>query len=277
MRNLFRFIATYRLTFLFLLLQICSFTLLFRANSYQNALFFHSAQKWTAKAYQWQNSISQYFQLKEKNEELARENERLRQKLLRYREDRTFKLLPQSDSARRKRYKIIHARVINSSVHRRNNYLTIDRGKKNGVTKDMGIVGPNGIVGVVRDLSEHFATALPILNPNFRASIKLKKNDQIGLLKWNGGDPTRARMKDVAQHVKVQKGDSVVTRGASGIFPSGIPVGRVEKVKTDPSRNYHRIELKLFTDFSKLHHVYLIEDRLRAEKEALEKKNGHGR
>ncbi len=270
MRNLFRFIATYRLAFLFILLQICSFTLLFRSNSYHNAVFFHSAQHWIGTAYEWQTSATQYFQLKKENEKLAKENARLRKKLLRYQEDPDFRIGSEMDSAQRARYRIVQARVINSTIHRRNNHLTIDRGGKGGVKRDMGVVGPEGIVGVVRNVSSHFATVLPVLNSNFRASVKLKRTGHIGLLEWNGRGPRKARMVDVAQHVKVRKGDSVVTRGASSIFPPGVPVGKVEKVETDPAENYHRIDLELFTDFSKLHHVYVIEHLLKEEKDSLE-------
>jgi rod shape-determining protein MreC len=275
MRNLFRFIATYRLAFLFILLQIVSFALLFRSNSYHNAVFFHSAQGWIGTLYDWRSSATQYFELKKENEELAEENARLRRRLLRYQKDPDFKILSKKDSALRKRYRILQARVINSTIHRRNNHLTIDRGRKGGVKKDMGVVGPNGIVGVVRNVTGHFATVLPVLNTNFKASVKLKSNNAIGLLEWNGRGPRSARMVDVARHVKVRKGDSVVTRGAASIFPPGIPVGGVEEVRTDPSQNYHRIDLKLFTDFSRVHHVYVVEDRLKEEKEALEKNAKH--
>ncbi len=273
MRNLLRFIATYRLAFLFILLQLLSFILLFRSNSYHNAVAFHSAQNWIGNIYEWRSNITQYFELRKENERLVAENKRLRKKLLAYQEDSRFKISPGRDSSYRKRYRIKGARVINSTIHRRNNHLTIDRGRKSGIKPDMGVVGPNGIVGVVRNVSEHFATVLPVLNTNFRASVKLKRSEAIGLLEWDGADPLRANMVDVAQHVKVRKGDSVVTRGAASIFPEGVPVGVVKEIRTDPSLNYHKIEVKLSTDLSKVHNVYVIGDRFKEEKEELEEKN----
>jgi rod shape-determining protein MreC len=272
MRNLFRFIATYRLAFLFILLQILSFIFLFRSNSYHNAVFFHSAQHWIGSLYQWRSSVTQYFELQKENEELAEENARLRRKLHRYRKSPSFDLQGRADSSIEDRYEIIETRVINGTVHRRNNHLTIDRGSKAGVEPDMGVIGPNGIVGVVRHVSEHFATVLPVLNTNFRASVRLKRTKNFGILEWPGEHPKKASMVDVAKHVKVRKGDTVLTRGAASIFPPGIPVGKVQEVRTDPSKNYHRIQLELFTDLSSVHHVYVIGDKLKEEKEELEKK-----
>lgn len=273
MRNLFRFIIAYRSAFLFIFLQILSFFFLFRSNSYHNAVYFHSAQRWTGQFYAWRSEVSQYFDLKGKNERLAKENQQLRKKLLRYQEDPSFTIGEEKDSSYVDRFQVFEAKVINSSIHRRNNHLTIDRGREQGIRSDMGVVGPNGMVGVVRNVSKHFATVLPVLNSNFIASVKLERSNDIGLLEWNGSDPTRAQMVDVAQHVQVEKGDSVVTRGASAIFPEGIPVGRIENVRTDPSKNYHEIDIELSTDFSKVHHVYVIGDRLQKEKKELEEEN----
>lgn len=275
MRNLFRFIATYRLAFLFILLQILSFVFLFRSNSYHNAIFFHSAQNWIGSIYQWRSSITQYLELEAENEKLVEENARLRRKLLRYRKDPSFKVRRYADSTLKKRYKVLTGRVINGTIHRRQNHFTIDRGKNAGIERDMGVIGPSGIVGVVRNVSDHFATVLPVLNTNFKASVKIQRTQDFGLLEWPGEDPTKARMVNVAQHVRVREGDTIRTRGATGIFPPGIPVGEVSKVETDPSKNFHRIELKLFTDFSKLHGVYIIGDRIKEEKEELEKTADH--
>ena len=272
MRNLLRFIINFRGAFLFILLQLLSFFFLFRSNSYHNAVYFHSAQEWIGELYNWRSTVTEYLELRERNERLQKENEKLRDRLLRYKESPSFRIYQKGDSSSLQRYEVFRAHVINSTLHRRNNHLTIDRGRENGIRSDMGVVGPNGIVGVVRNVSEHFATVLPVLNSNFIASVKLARTNDIGLLEWNGSDPTQAQMVDVAQHVKVRKGDTVVTRGASAIFPEGIPVGSIESVETDPSKNYHRIEVKLSTDFSKLYHVYVIGDRLKEEKEALEEK-----
>lgn len=272
MRNLIRFIATYRLAFLFILLQLSSFVLLFRSNSYQNAVLFHSAHSYIGSFYEWKSNVTHYFELRKKNERLTAENKRLRKKLLRYQEKTRFKIPVDKDSAYSKRFKVRGARIVNSTFHRRTNHLTIDRGRKAGIEKDMGVVGPNGIVGMVRNVSEHFATVLPILNTNFRASVKLENSNAIGLLKWNGEGSRTASMVDVAQYIEVRKGDSVVTRGAASIFPEGIPVGVVRKVQTAPSKNYHNIEVKLSTDLSKTRHIYVIEDQLKEEQKGLEQK-----
>ncbi len=217
--------------------------------------------------------IADYFRLKKVNDQLARENATLRQELKKnsYRRLGNGDLVRINDTLYRQQFYYTPARVINSSVAHKKNFLTIDRGWRDGVESEMGVIGQNGMVGIVSDVSEHYATVMPVLNLNFYASVRIRRTDYFGLLHWKGADPNEAFMKDVPKYADVQPGDSVVTRGASGIFPRGVMVGRVKTVEERPESNYLRIRVELATDFHNTYRVYIVKNVLREEQKKLER------
>jgi rod shape-determining protein MreC len=141
-----------------------------------------------------------------------------------------------------------------------------------GIRRDMGVIGVKGLVGVVRETSPHFALVTSILGNELAPSVELKRTGHFGLLKWDTSDPATASLTDVANHVQVAPGDTVVTRGDDGVFPRGVPVGTVLSVEEDPGSNFHKITVKLGEDLARTAYVHVVSDLMKTERDTLEAK-----
>lgn len=169
------------------------------------------------------------------------------------------------------RYRFIPARVINNSVNRQNNYITINKGRLDGVKPEMGIVGPNGIVGIITNVTDHYATGPTVLNKRWRVSAKIKKSSYFGSLNWDGLDYRTAQLNEIPFHVELTEGDTLVTSGYSSVFPEGIMIGRIEKFEIGSGDNFYQINVRLSTNFKTLTHVEIIDDKDIGELKTLEK------
>ncbi len=219
------------------------------------------------------NSWKSYLALSEANEQLVQENAALHNQLQRY----TVKNIADSvhivDSIEQGRYEFIVANVANNSIHQKSNYLTLDKGSKDGVEKDMGVITSNGIVGIVLNVSRDFCTVQSLLHPDTRISVTLGKSEVFGSLVWGSNTDARyAMVRDIPNHVKVAKGEDVFTSGFS-IFPKGIRVGKIVETGITSGESFLDLRLLLTTNFSTLQHVYILKDKLAEEKKQLEETN----
>lgn len=253
MRNLLNFIVKYSYTLFFILLEVICFVFIFSGNGYQRASFFRSSNVFSAVFQENWNSIAEYTRLKQINDSLAVENERLMNSLERYRSD-------QIPSIERSGYEYISAKVVSASVNKVQNYITINKGKKHGVKNEMGVVGSDGLVGIVVSVSDKYSSVLPVINPDTRISVKLEKNNYFGSLLWTGVNTGEATLIEIPGYVPVKKGDRVVTSGYSSIFPEGVPVGTVKSFVKDPSTDFYEITVDLYTDYHNLSYVYVIKN-----------------
>jgi rod shape-determining protein MreC len=169
------------------------------------------------------------------------------------------------------RYQYITARVINNSVIRLSNYLTIDKGAQDGIRPDMGVVSMRGVVGIVSTVEEHFSVVIPLLNPKSKLSCKLHSGDYYGSLSWDGRDAQYANLEELPNHVEFQKGDTIVTSGFSAIFPPGLRVGTVVEMDNTRAHNFYSLKVKLATDFQRLKRVRVIRNDLQQEQLAVER------
>ena len=138
---------------------------------------------------------------------------------------------------------------MNNSVSLQNNYLTIHRGERQGVRKDMGVISPQGIVGMVVNTSENFSVVMTMLNRQSSVSAKVKKSGEIGKVLWDGKSPDYVTMENIPKSVKLEKGDSVVTSGYSLSFPPGILIGTVNEIIDDKTSNFYSITASSFHKF----------------------------
>jgi rod shape-determining protein MreC len=162
-------------------------------------------------------------------------------------------------------FDFISAEVVSNSISSQFNYITINKGKADGIAPDMGVVSSKGVVGIVSVVSDHYAVILPVLNPKFRLSCKVLRSNNFGSLTWNGRDPRMADLEELPRHVVFQKGDTVVTSGYSAIFPSGIRVGTIAAHKKQRDDNFYTLEVLLATDFTSLQHVRIINNKRQKE------------
>ena len=272
MRNLWIFISKYNAFFLLIIFLSISFGLLVNNNTYQRASAWNSSNQVIGETYERIDAFTNYLNLGRTNDSLAAENAQLRNRLKTSLFDDSVVQQSVNDTINQQQYTYIVAKVVNNSVHQKNNYITINRGLKHGIQKGMGVIGPRGIVGIVLNVSEHFATIQSVLHSDTRISASVAGN--IGSLVWGEGnfDPRLAILKDIPNHVIVKKGNLVVTSGYS-LFPSGIEIGRVTRTGLKGGDSFLNIEVWLTTDFSKLQYVYVINNLLSKEQKELEAPN----
>ncbi len=271
MRTLIRFFLNHHLFFLFLVLEGCGFLLLVQNNYIQRDAFVNNMNVVSGSMYSQMSKWHEYLILKRINQSLLEENTRLHNISSEAYDNIDTTRRTNVNLVTRQRYIYSSAKVINNSTNKQYNYLTINRGRNQGVAADMAVIGPDGIVGTVYGVSDNFATVIPVINTNFRISTKFKKNDYYGALTWDGYSYRYATLHEIALHVPVTIGDTLVVSGFSDSFPEGILVGFVDKVEAKDG-NFYTIDVRLATDFRSLHYVTVIEDLLKSEKEDLEAK-----
>lgn len=277
MRKLLDFLVRKRHWFLFILLEIISVVLICRNNVYQRSIIFSSGNIITGHVAAVSGAVTSYLDLKQINRELLDRNGRLEMELLELQEkmasmqaDTSFFSGYVPDSTELFHYNFITAQVVNNSITRLANYITIDKGRKDGVLPDMGVVSQSGVVGVVSTVSDHFAVIISLLNPKFRLSCKVVGSDYFGSMVWDGRDIGYANLEELPRHVNFEKGDTIVTSGYSAIFPSGIIVGTVESHEKQHDDNFYSVRVDLSTDFSSLTDVRVISNYRQDEQRNVE-------
>ncbi len=268
MRNILALIQRFYVAILFVALEILSLIILFSSNNFQRSTFIRHSTDIVGNVYNQRDQLSRYLRLSEINDQLALENALLRARLPEnfiLSDTVTYEV---SDSISRQRYTFQTARVINATVSREMNYLTLDRGSSQGLRPDMGVIANGSIVGVVTSVSSNFSVVMPVIHSQFQTPVRL--NGFYGQLSWPGGDPSIARIDDIPKHARVQPGDTAVTTGYSSYFPSGELVGFVESVNDDEKESFHVISIRLATEFRKLNYVEVVNDLFRTEIDSLQ-------
>jgi rod shape-determining protein MreC len=269
MRNLWLFFLRYYAFFLFLALEAFAIVLMVNNNSYHSASYFNSSNNVSAKFFEYLSYSRSFVNLQTLNDSLSKENAYLRNLLLASPYSNKVNRIYINDSIMR-RYTYIEAKVINNSVNKRNNYITLDRGSLHGIREKMGVICGDGIVGTIKDVSEHFCTVISFLHKDSKVSAQLNSSNEYGSLVWEGRNPKFASLKDIPTHVKVKLGDSVSTTGFSQKFPKNVFIGRVIKCDLKSGDNFYNIEVALSTNFTTLRYVYVVEDNFAEELKKLE-------
>lgn len=270
MRNLFKFIQKYQFFFLFLVLTIAALLLTISTQQYQQSLFLNSSNRLIANIYYAYNSVNSYFSLREENQRLINDYAKLLEK-----QAESFIITDKSvyeagDSAIQRRYSYMAADVINNSVVRRNNYITLNKGFLHGVKPDMGIITPDGVAGIVVNVSKHFSVAMSLLHSNMLVSAKVKKNNQLGSLQWEGVNHRTAYLTYLPPHLDLSVGDSIVTSGFSTVFPENIFIGTIQDREIRRGDSFFTAEVELALDFNSLTHVLIVKNLMKDEQTELE-------
>ncbi len=269
MQQIFNFIFKNSYRMLFLLLIGISLGLTIQSHSYHKSKIISSANFLSGGVYQKMNNVEEYFNLKIQNEELVRENARLKSLLFNKKDSTTIQEIDSVFGV--KKINIIESKVIKNSYNVHQNYLTLNSGYKQGVRNDMGVINSLGIVGVIENTSANYSTVLSILNTNrLKFNAKIKKSGHFGSLTWNGKNAGYVQLIDVPRLAQVRKGDTVVTGNQSGIFPENINIGAIEKVYIDDETNFYTLDIRLFNDMTSLGYVYIIKNKDTPEIKKLE-------
>ena len=275
MRNLLDFLTKYHHWFLFIFLEVISGVLLFKYNSYQGSVWLSSANAVVGKIYEWESDALSFFTQTRANEELTIRNFYLERQVDQLRRlyaeaTRDTTVMERNELQFLSQYQLIPAKVVDNSLNKLENLMTIDKGRADGVEVDMGVACGNGVVGVVYLVGDHYSVVIPVLNASSsRISCAIRDRGYFGYLHWYGGDPTVAYVEDIPRHAKFKLGEWVVTSGFSSIFPSGVMVGKIEQAYNSSDGLSYKLKVQLSTDFSCVRDVVVISDRSIAERAAV--------
>ncbi|MCR4561123.1 MAG: rod shape-determining protein MreC [Bacteroidales bacterium] len=254
----------------FIVLEVTAIVFVVRGDVQRNSVFATSANYIMGNIYDITWRYVGYFNLREANVSLLKQLAQNRNNTNAYIND-TATFRDFVDSTNRKlKYRFITASIIKNSVSRQNNFITLDVGREKGVKEDMGVVSPDGVVGIVVAVSDHFSLALSVLNKKIGISAKLKANNFYGSILWPGQDYKRAILTEIPNHVELKEGDTVVTSGYSAVFPGGIPIATVDTFEKNNEDNFYNINVKLLTDLKCVSNVFVIENLMQDEQLNLE-------
>jgi len=270
MQQLIYFIKKFRYFLLFVLLETLAIIFTIQHHTYHTSKFVNSANSISGGIYNKMNSINEFFLLKTENKLLIEENIRLKNLLEQKIESKNVELFSVNDSIKYfQEYEYSLAKIINNNFTKRNNILTINKGTKQGLTTDLGVINSNGIVGVIESISTNFSTVISILNENSNINVRLKKSSHFGTLTWNGESYTTTQLNDIPRQAIIMVGDTLITGGKSAIFPEGINIGIIKDFNFE-NNQYKQINVSLFNDMSSINHVQIVKNLLKHEQRSLE-------
>lgn len=278
MRTLFAFIVKYHVVLLFVVLQILCVVLIVRNNEPQRNNFISSSNAVFARVFSVNQAVSQYFNLVQINNDLAEQNAELLKNQIYSKIDRSVEIhneeLPSEISGNLdQQYEYVVAKVINNSTNKPNNYLTLNKGWRQGIAPNMAVISANGIVGIITNVSQNFSTVMSVLHAQYKVSAKFKNSNYFGSLYWKGENYQTASLTEIPFHVKFDIGDTLVTNEFSDIYPGNIMIGTVKSFNTTDSDNFYGIDVQLATDFKKLEYVFVVNNLFKKERENLETLN----
>ena len=275
MRNLLQFLTRYSNFLIFLILEVVAFILICTSHDYQQSAVWSGSNRIVAGVNTIQTTIREYFQLRATNETLAQENATLKAELM---------LLTNQIEVIEERkdsyiyshldWEYVPAKVIGLSTNKQHNYLTINKGRRDGIDVDMGVTGADGVVGIVSAVGEKYALVVPIIHTKISISSRLKSNNQIGGTSWKGRDYRYVQLTDIARHVEVHQGDTVVTSGLTDVFPGGLIIGTVSETELGLGDNYHQTIVELSTDYKSLKYVQVIGNKNSKMTDKIEQNHG---
>lgn len=260
MQQIINFLIRYKIFLLYLLLLFVSLIFTVQSHSYHQSRFLNSANYLSGNIYSFFDNTTSYFGLREENEKLLRENQRLRFQLYNKKGNK-----PQPLDSLEKQYLVVRGRVIKNSYSDQRNYITINKGERDSVEQDMGVITSKGILGIVENTSNGFATVQSILNEKSNINAKIKNSNHFGSLVWDTKDYNTVQLVDIPRLVQLTIGDTIVTGAMSSIFPENVPIGIIKKFDLDKSKSFYHIDVALFNDMTNISSIYIIKNLDREE------------
>ncbi|MDR0801918.1 rod shape-determining protein MreC [Fluviicola sp.] len=272
MRNLIAFFKRFQIFLVFVLLQVVALSAYVRYSDFARLQFFSSASKINGVLFEMRNAITKHFNLEKTNRKLEWENAQLRAKLKEsnYKTGRDF--IQIEDTNYHQQYQYIPAVVIDNTYDKRNNYMTIDIGRNHGIQKGWGVISSKGVVGIVHLVGESYAVVKTILSKNINVDVSMYDGGAFGLLKWDGVNPKICQVTGISNDISIKKFTRVITRGGSGIYPKGIPVGVITKRKSIEGKPLWDLQVRIAEDFRTIQNVYVIKNVMLDELQDLEEK-----
>ena len=262
MRNLIQILLRYSNFLIFLILEVVAFILICTTNEYQRSAVWSGSNRVIASCNNIKTNITAYFRLHVENEVLAEENARLKTELMLLANQ--IECYQETDSQyiySHLEWEYIPAKVISISTNKQHNYLTINKGLRDSIAVDMGVIGADGVVGIVSAVGEKYALVVPIIHTNISISSQLASNGQTGGTMWDGRDYRYVQLTEMSRHITIQQGDTVVTSGLTSVFPEGLTIGQVIETSLGQGDNYHHTKVKLSTDYKSIKYVQVLRNK----------------
>lgn len=251
----------------FIFLQIIAVVLIFSKNAMQQSWLAGQTAAFNAWVSGYIDEGVSYLKLKQINEDLVAQNKALMMELY------------GKDGAKNPEFRRVHdtigggqiytfvdGDIVYNSINRRDNYFTINRGKRDGVLPKMGVSSPRGIAGIVVNSTNDYALVQSVLSVNkIRINAALKKSGYFGTLTWNGDNSRVMHLSDIPKYVPLKVGDTVITDGKSAIFPKGLTVGTIAGYTVDSKTGFWDISVELSEKMGALSKVYVIKNLKKAE------------
>lgn len=272
MRNVFLFIRRYFNFLFFIALQCICIAMIVQYNKYHHSVGSGVMNEITGKINTKYNQIDYYLQLKKTNEQLAKDNEILRNQLHQnfVTPDTINKIITDSTPfdtlGNKRKWLYLQAKVVSNSVASQNNFIVLSRGSNQQMPKDAGVIDPNNaVVGIVTDVSSNYTVVMSLLHKDSKISVKLKKGGEGGQVFWDGSEPNKLSLSGIKKSASVKKGDTVLTSGMTLTFPYGLLVGTVDEIIPDKATNDFIIKIKSAANFYNLQYVYTIDNLQKAD------------
>ena len=285
MQQIIDFIIRKKDVVVYLILLILSLALVFNSNYFHKSkiiLFSNSIANYSTENF---NYLNEYFELKKINSSLLEENLVLKNQLEKINKNISL------DSLTNINFSYKNAKVISNNLSSFKNRLVINKGIKDGLKNEMGVINSDGIIGIINSTSKNYSSIMSILNIEIKINAKIKKTSHFGTLEWDGLSMKYLKLNDIPETANIKIGDSIVTGGMSLIFPEGIKIGVISKISSNENQvtsfsiksgnndvfeyesreNYLNIKVKLNTDMSNLNNVYIIESLNKEEFQKVKK------
>lgn len=260
-------------TIMFIALELIAFSYYSNNSVYVNAKVIDASSVLMGRVHSGMADVGSYFRLKRDNEALLARVAELENRLESY---RVTEALRERDSSYaglaigEEQYSYMTAHVVNNSINRSDNYITMDKGMTDGVVRDMAILSDGCLVGYVVACSDRYSVGLSFLNSKFVTSGQSEKKGYYGSVRWDGVDYSKGKLLEVPKYADIAVGDTITTTEFSSRFPAGIPIGVVTEVEMVNGINYEA-RLDMFVRFGSLYNVELISSRDVIERLTLER------
>ena len=252
MQSIINSIVANRNLIIYLILSFISFNFLYINSSVHYNGIIKTATYISGKSSFLSSSINSYFNLKDKNQKLIDENLKLKEIELEYKnqivENKSFKSIS-----------IINANVIFNSINKSKNIIVIDKGTNGGVDEEMGVISSKGVIGIIKSVTENYASIISLLNTDLKVNAILKNSSTIGSITWDGLNPKILKLNDIPLSSSIKIGDTIVTGGMSFYFTKGIPIGTISNYDNSSLEGYYEIDISVFNDFSSISNIYVLE------------------
>ncbi|HMV14039.1 MAG: rod shape-determining protein MreC [Chitinophagales bacterium] len=268
MRSIYYLFTRFYVLIFFVILEAFALSLIFKSNTYQEVKFLNTSGNITGTFVNYLNSIKHFIHLGSTNSILLEENTRLKNQLYFQNKYPSDSSLPKNSTAYKFEY--IPAKIVNNTINKSINYITIDKGSKDGVEKGLGVISSNGVVGIITNVSTNYSLLMSVISVKTLIGVRHKKTNALGNLRWNAENPFILQVDGFSKTLPIKKNDTIVTAGFSSIFPPDIPVAFVKNIEADESTSFFNLDVKLSNNISSLSYVYIVKNEKKKELDSLQ-------